>query len=76
MQPDFGTAMVFIPVLFAMLFIGGADVSHLVAVISIAAIALVFPMVLTYREWVAAQGESIIVSFSRITACSFRWRVF
>lgn len=63
MQPDFGTAMVFIPVLFAMLFIGGADVSHLVAVISIAAIALVFPMVLTYREWVAAQEENIIVSF-------------
>ncbi len=63
MQPDFGTAMVFIPVLFTMLFIGGADVSHLVAVISIAAIALVFPMVLTYREWVAAQDENIIVSF-------------
>lgn len=63
MQPDFGTAMVFIPVLFAMLFIGGADASHLIAVISIAAIALIFPMVLTYREWVAAQDESIIVSF-------------
>lgn len=63
MQPDFGTAMVFIPVLFAMLFIGGADASHLIAVISIAAIALIFPMVLTYREWVAAQDESIIVNF-------------
>jgi rod shape determining protein RodA len=65
MQPDFGTAMVFIPVLFAMLFIGGADVSHLVAVISIAAIALIFPMVLTYREWVADQDANIIVSFFR-----------
>ncbi|HSV95525.1 MAG TPA: rod shape-determining protein RodA [Spirochaetota bacterium] len=63
LQPDFGTAMVFIPVLFAMLFVGGADVSHLVAVISIAAIALIFPMALTYREWVAAQDESIIASF-------------
>ncbi len=65
MQPDFGTAMVFIPVMFAMLFIGGADVSHLVAVISIAAIALIFPMVLTYREWVADQDANIIVSFFR-----------
>ncbi len=63
MQPDFGTAMVFIPLLFTMLLIGGADVSHLVAIISIAAIALVFPMFLTYREWVAAQDESIIVNF-------------
>ncbi len=63
LQPDFGTAMIFIPVLCSMLFIGGADVSHLVAVISIAAIALIFPMVLTYREWVADQDTSIIVSF-------------
>ncbi|HPA73153.1 MAG TPA: FtsW/RodA/SpoVE family cell cycle protein, partial [Spirochaetota bacterium] len=28
MQPDFGTAAVFIPILFTMLFVGGADVTH------------------------------------------------
>ena len=34
-QPDFGTAIIFIPVLFTMLFVGGADVSHLLSIIII-----------------------------------------
>jgi rod shape determining protein RodA len=32
-QPDLGTALVFIPVLFAMLFVAGAKISHLLAVV-------------------------------------------
>ena len=32
-QPDLGTALVFIPVLFAMLFVAGAKIKHLVAVV-------------------------------------------
>ncbi len=63
MQPDFGTAFVLIPVLFTMLFVGGADVSHLVAIISIATIALVVPIILTYREWVGAESSNIILDF-------------
>lgn len=60
-QPDFGTAAIFIPVLFTMLFMGGADVSHLVSIILIAVIALVFPMLYTYWEWAGYKGSSIIV---------------
>ncbi|TFH43041.1 MAG: hypothetical protein E4G96_02110, partial [Chrysiogenales bacterium] len=52
LQPDFGTAILFIPIRFTMLFIGGADVSHLISILLIAAIAIIVPMVLTYREWV------------------------
>ncbi len=63
MQPDFGTAIIFIPILFTMLFVGGADITHLVAIISIAAIATVFPMILTYREWIGAQESNIILDF-------------
>jgi rod shape determining protein RodA len=63
MQPDFGTALVFVPILFAMLFVGGADVLHLVSIIVIAAIALIVPMVLTYREWVGAESSNIILDF-------------
>ena len=36
-QPDLGTALVFIPILFAMLFVAGAKVSHLLAIVLIAA---------------------------------------
>ena len=32
-QPDLGTALVFIPILFAMLFVAGAKISHLLAVV-------------------------------------------
>jgi rod shape determining protein RodA len=62
-QPDFGTAMIFIPILLAMLFIGGADVSHLVSIVIIAGIAVIVPMILTYREWVGAEGSNFILDF-------------
>jgi len=62
-QPDFGTAVIYIPILFTMLFVGGADVSHLVSIILIAAIALIFPMILTYREWVGAEESNFLLNF-------------
>ncbi len=63
LQPDFGTAILFIPILFTMLFIGGADVSHLISILLIAAIAIIVPMVLTYREWVGDKGSNILLDF-------------
>jgi rod shape determining protein RodA len=62
-QPDFGTAMIFIPILLTMLFIGGADISHLISIVIIAAIAIVVPMIITYREWVGAEGSNFILDF-------------
>lgn len=62
-QPDFGTAVIYIPILFMLLFVGGADVTHLVSIISIAIIALLVPMVLTYREWVGAEGPNFLLGF-------------
>ncbi len=60
-QPDLGTAAIFIPILFTMLFLGGADVSHLLSVVLIVAIAVVFPMLLTYWEWAGYKGGSFLV---------------
>ncbi|PKL18954.1 MAG: rod shape-determining protein RodA [Spirochaetae bacterium HGW-Spirochaetae-5] len=60
-QPDLGTAAIFIPVLFTMLFLGGSDVSHLVSIILIAGIAFLFPMLLTYWEWSGYKGGNFIV---------------
>lgn len=62
-QPDFGTAIIFIPILLTMLFVGGADISHLVAIVLIATIAMVVPMVLTYREWIGAEGSNFLLDF-------------
>lgn len=62
-QPDFGTAITFIPILFVMLFVGGADISHLVSFVLIMCIALIVPMILTYREWVGVGGSNFILDF-------------
>ncbi len=62
-QPDFGTAVIFIPILFTMLYVGGADVSHLISIILVAAIALVVPMILTYREWIGAEANNFLLDF-------------
>jgi rod shape determining protein RodA len=50
LQPDLGTAMIFIPVLFVMLFVGGADVTHIVSIISISLISILFPVFFTFLE--------------------------
>jgi len=65
LQPDFGTAMIFIPLLFTLLFVGGADVTHLLTIISIAAIALLVPMIITYREWVGDESSNLLLNFFR-----------
>lgn len=68
MQPDFGTAVVFFPILFAMLFVGGADSSHLISIISIGLIALILPMAYTYIEWSGSTAEtSFFMDFVRNT---------
>jgi rod shape determining protein RodA len=60
-QPDLGTAAIFIPVLFTMLFLGGASVPHLVSIVLIAVIAITFPMLLTYWEWEGYKGNNLII---------------
>ncbi len=62
-QPDFGTAIIFIPILFTMLFVGGADVFHLLSIITVFGIALIVPMIITYREWVGVQDTNFILDF-------------
>lgn len=64
-QPDTGTALVFIPILFSMLFVGGADVTHLLSIVFIAVIALLMPTIITYREWMGAGTNNILINFYR-----------
>jgi rod shape determining protein RodA len=65
LQPDTGTAIVYIPILFAMLFVAGADVTHLFSVVAIGVISMLMPMMITYREWVGAGLDSNIIEFYR-----------
>ena len=58
-QPDLGTALVFIPILFAMLFVAGARVSHLLAVVLVAAS-------LAPVAWLAGKDPKTNEPYSRI----------
>ncbi|MBP7281690.1 MAG: rod shape-determining protein RodA [Leptospiraceae bacterium] len=49
-QPDFGTAVSFIPILLAMLFLGGADIMHISSLIILGGISLSIPMYLEYTR--------------------------
>ncbi len=49
-QPDFGTAISFLPILFAMLFLGGADLLHIGSLVYIGAFSLFIPMYVEYTK--------------------------
>ena len=58
-QPDLGTALVFIPVLFAMLFVAGAKIKHLLAIVLMGA-------ALAPVAWLAGKDEQTGQPFSRL----------
>ncbi|MCB1177483.1 MAG: rod shape-determining protein RodA [Leptospiraceae bacterium] len=49
-QPDFGTAIAFLPILFAMLFLGGADILHIGSLVYLGAVSLCIPMYVEYTK--------------------------
>lgn len=50
LQPDFGTAVSFLPILFAMLFLGGADILHIGSLLALGGISLGIPMYIEYNK--------------------------
>ena len=50
LQPDLGTAIVFVPVTMVMLFVGGVSSKHFSAIILVGSLAAVIPLLLTYID--------------------------
>lgn len=50
MQPDLGTGLSLIPIFMIMLFVGGADYAHLLAIFFIGIITITIPLIATYSE--------------------------
>jgi cell division protein FtsW (lipid II flippase) len=63
-QPDLGTALVFIPILFAMLFVAGAKVSHLLAIVLIGASFVPF-------AWMAGKDPVTNEPYSRVPGMKY-----
>lgn len=49
-QPDLGTALSFLPILFSMLFLGGADIFHIGSLIVFGGFSLVIPMYIEFMK--------------------------
>ncbi len=62
-QPDLGTAMIFIPILFTMLFAAGADIAHLMSILIIAGFALLIPIFSIYKIYIQGIKNNIFVLF-------------
>lgn len=55
LQPDFGTAVSFLPMLFTMLYLGGADIVHIGSLLIFGGISLTVPMYLAYSQLTLVQ---------------------
>jgi rod shape determining protein RodA len=47
-QPDLGTSLIFLPILFSILLVGGAKLEHIFYIFLIGAVAVTIPMFITY----------------------------
>lgn len=50
LQPDFGTSVSFLPILFAMLFLGGADILHIGSLLTLGSVSLGIPMYIEFNK--------------------------
>ncbi len=55
LQPDFGTAVSFLPMLFTMLFLGGADIYHIGSLLTFGGFSLAVPMYLAFSQLTLVQ---------------------
>jgi rod shape determining protein RodA len=60
LQPDFGTALVYIPIGLVMLFFAGMKYSHLVSILIIFGIAISLPLITTLSKLTQSTGFSLL----------------
>ncbi|MFP4483528.1 MAG: rod shape-determining protein RodA [Spirochaetaceae bacterium] len=71
LQPDLGTALVFIPLYLAMAYIAGARTSHVIYAILIAGLAFLFT-VLPIWDQTAGDGDAVLAQILRNRRLSFQ----
>lgn len=65
LQPDLGSGLSLIPIFLIMLFVGGADNSHLFSILAIGILTLMIPLITTYRDLVGMteQDPGFVLKF-------------
>ncbi len=60
MQPDFGTALVYFPIILTMMYVAGADKKHLIVLIGVALIGIGIPLITFYFGEVLKVKSSLV----------------
>jgi rod shape determining protein RodA len=60
LQPDFGTALVYIPIVFTMLFFSGIKYIHLISFLIIFGVALVLPLLVTFSALTGSESIAFL----------------
>jgi len=60
LQPDLGTALVFIPMTMAMIFVGGFDVKYFTGLLIMGTLAISIPLWLSYNQMVHSEPSLLI----------------
>ncbi|HMA99930.1 MAG TPA: rod shape-determining protein RodA [Spirochaetota bacterium] len=64
MQPDLGTAFVFIPITLVMLFIGGVNIKYFSGILLMGVIAVIIPLLLTYNARITKDETPLLYILS------------
>ncbi len=59
-QPDLGTSAVFLPIFIFMLFIGGADIKHLMFLVVTGFLLIIFTILPPYETYLAGQNIAVL----------------
>jgi rod shape determining protein RodA len=60
LQPDFGTALVYIPIALTMLFFSGIKYTHLISILIILGIAIVLPLLVTFSMLTGSESIAFL----------------
>ena len=76
LQPDFGTALVYIPIALTMLFFSGMKYTHLISILIILGIAVALPLLVTFSSLTGSDSVSFIRTLDDTKSVLFVASVF
>lgn len=60
LQPDLGTALVFVPIMLSMMFVGGINIKYFLSIILLGVLSILIPILLTFVSMME-QNESVFL---------------
>lgn len=71
LQPDMGTALVYIPIFVFMAFVAGAKLRHILFLITAGVLAIVFAVLPLYEKWILGREASLMSMITNFQVAKF-----